>query len=224
MQLVQIHEPGCITMVRNGSFQLIPPMSHGQCACQDLSKALDEDPCPFEAEEVLALMRIAHFATQSGNFFHRFCEGEGHGHVVEKSSGHIQEKQAPTIYECLCYSYQYVLALILLVLLLPLVALVLLMLLVLSPVLVLLFTGTMTSACTVTTSIIILTTRTCKLYPFLYSRYKVYMKLIDASGQVQYLLTLESHFFGQVQYLAMLEYILYSCGRCTTIELSHFQF
>lgn len=72
MQFVQIHEPGCITMVRNGWFQLIPPMSHGQCAGQDLSKALDEDPCPFEAEEVLALMRIAHFATQYGNFFQRF--------------------------------------------------------------------------------------------------------------------------------------------------------
>lgn len=47
-------------------------MSHGQCAGQDLSKALDEDPCPFEAEEVLALMRIAHFATQYGSFFQRF--------------------------------------------------------------------------------------------------------------------------------------------------------
>lgn len=60
---------------------------------------------------------------------------------------------------------------------------------------------------TFTPSTIILTTGMCKLYPFLYSGYKVYMKLTDASGQVQYLLTLESHFFGQVQYLAMLEYI-----------------
>lgn len=61
---------------------------------------------------------------------------------------------------------------------------------------------------TFTASTIILTTGMCKLYPFLYSGYKVYMKLIDASGEAQYLLTLESHFFGQVQYLAMLEYIL----------------
>ena len=64
MQFVQLHEPGCLTMVRNG----FHPCRDCQCAGQDLSKALDEDPCPFEAEEVLALMRIAHFATQSGVF------------------------------------------------------------------------------------------------------------------------------------------------------------
>ncbi len=43
------------------------------------------------------------------------------------------------------------------------------------------------------------TTGTCKVYPSLYSGYKVYMKLIHASRQAQYLLTLESHFLGQVQ-------------------------
>lgn len=30
------------------------------CTQEELAAALDEDPCPFEAEEVLALMRVAH--------------------------------------------------------------------------------------------------------------------------------------------------------------------
>ena len=52
---------------------------------------------------------------------------------------------------------------------------------------------------TFTPSTIILTTGMCKLYPFLYSGYKVYMKLIDASGEAQYLLTLETGaVFGDV--------------------------